>query len=708
MRFTRNTILGSLTLVAAFGLAVAGDTRMKYPETKKVDHVDEHHGTKVPDPYRWLEDDVRQSKEVAAWVEAQNKVTFAFLESIPQREAIKKRLTDLWNYEKYGVPVKAGGRYYYFKNDGLQNQSVMYAIDTLTSEPRVLIDPNSWSKDGTAALAATSFSDDGKYLAYSVAEAGSDWNTWRVMEAESGRLLTDELKWVKFSGVSWTKDNRGFFYSRYDEPKEGAAFQSLNKNQKVFYHRVGSSQSDDVLVYKRPDQPDWGFQTTVTEDGRYLIITTWKGTDDKYRIAYKDLLEPYGMPIDLIDNFDHEYTFIGNEGPLFFFQTELEATRKRVIAIDTRKPHLLKELIPEAKETLVGVNILANQFVATYLKDAKTQVKLFSLDGRFIREVEFPGIGSATGFGGKREDTETFYSFSSFATPSNIFRYDLLTGKSELFRKTNVKFNPDDYEVSQVFYKSKDGTKVPMFLAHKKGLKKDGSNPTLLYGYGGFAISLTPSFSVSRLAWMEMGGVFAMPNLRGGGEYGEEWHQGGTKLNKQNVFDDFISAGEWLIENKYTSSSKLAIQGGSNGGLLVGACMAQRPDLFGACLPAVGVMDMLRFHKFTAGRFWVDDYGSADDPDQFKAILAYSPYQNLKPGKKYPATMVTTADTDDRVVPGHSFKFAAALQAAQAGDAPTLIRIETRAGHGAGKPTSKIIEEASDQWAFLVKTLGMK
>ncbi len=708
MPFTRTTILGGLTLIAAFGLAFAGDTRMKYPETKKIDHVDDHHGTKVPDPYRWLEDDVRQSKEVAAWVEAQNKVTIAFLESIPQREAIKKRLTDLWNYEKYGVPIKAGGRYYYFKNDGLQNQSVMYAMETLTSEPRVLIDPNSWSKDGTVALAATSFSDDGKFLAYSVAEAGSDWNIWRVMEADSGRLLSDELKWVKFSGVSWTKDSRGFFYSRYDEPKEGAAFQSLNKNQKVFYHRVGSSQSDDVLVYKRPDQPDWGFQTTVSEDGRYLIITTWKGTDDKYRVAYKDLLEPYGMPVDLIDNFDHEYTFIGNEGPVFFFQTELEATRRRVIAIDTRRPHLLKELIPEAKETLVGVNILANQFVVTYLKDAKTQVKLFALDGRFVREVEFPGIGSAAGFGGKREDTETFYSFSSFATPANIFRYNLLTGKSELFRKTNVRFSPDDYEVTQVFYKSKDGTKVPMFVAHKKGLKKDGHNPTLLYGYGGFAISLTPSFSVARLAWMEMGGVFAMPNLRGGGEYGEDWHQGGTKLNKQNVFDDFIAAGEWLIENKYTSSSKLAIQGGSNGGLLVGACMAQRPDLFGACLPAVGVMDMLRFHKFTAGRFWVDDYGSADDPEQFKAIVAYSPYQNLKPGKKYPATLVTTADTDDRVVPGHSFKFAAALQAAQSGDSPTLIRIETRAGHGAGKPTSKIIEEVSDQWAFLVKTLGMK
>lgn len=470
----------------------------------------------------------------------------------------------------------------------------------------MLIDPNTWSKDGTVALASTSFSEDGKYLAYSVAEAGSDWNIWHVMEAETGRLLTDELKWVKFSGVSWTKDSRGFFYSRYDEPKEGAAFQSLNKNQQVFYHRVGSPQSDDVLVYKRPDQPDWGFQTTVSEDGRYLIITTWKGTDDKYRVVYKDLLEPYGMPIDLIDNFDHEYTFIGNEGPVFFFQTELEAPRKRVIAIDTRKPHLLKELIPEAKETLVGVNILANQFVATYLKDAKTQVKLFSLDGRFVREVEFPGIGSAGGFGGKREDTETFYSFSSFNMPTSLFRYDLLTGKSELFRQAKVKFSPDDYEVSQVFYKSKDGTRVPMFLSHKKGLKRDGSNPTLLYGYGGFAISQTPSFSVSRLAWMEMGGVLAVANLRGGGEYGEEWHQGGTKLNKQNVFDDFIAAAEWLIENKYTSSPKLAIQGGSNGGLLVGACMAQRPELFGACLPAVGVMDMLRFTSSPrAGSGWM-------------------------------------------------------------------------------------------------------
>ena len=705
------TAVMAVVVLASFVVSVFGqEKRMNYVATKKIDQVDEYHGVKVPDPYRWLEDDVRQSKEVAEWIEAQNKLTFSFLESIPQREPIKKRLTELWNYEKFGVPSKVGGRYYYSKNDGLQNQSVLYVLDKLDGEPRVLLDPNSWSKDGTVALAATSFSDDGKYVAYSVAEAGSDWNTWRIMEIDSGRLLADELKWIKFSGVSWTNDSRGFFYSRFDAPKEGAAFQGLNKNQKVYFHRIGTPQSDDVLVFKRPDQPDWGFQTSVTEDGRYLIITTWKGTDDKYRIAYKDLLEPYGMPVDLIENFDNEYSFIGNDGAVFYFQTDLNAPRKRVIAIDTRKPvdpKEFKELIPESKETLVGVNIVANQFVTTYLKDAKTQVKLFRLDGSFVREVDFPGIGSAAGFGGRREDTETFYSFSSFATPSSIFRYDMLTGKSTLFRQTKVKFNPDDYLVEQVFFKSKDGTRVPMFLAYKKGLKKDGSNPTLLYGYGGFSISLTPSFSVARLGWMEMGGIFAMPNLRGGGEYGEEWHQGGTKLNKQNVFDDFISAGEWLIENGYTKTEKLAIQGGSNGGLLVGACMTQRPDLFGACLPAVGVMDMLRFHKFTAGRFWVDDYGSADDPKQFAAIYKYSPYHNVKPGTKYPATMVTTADTDDRVVPGHSFKFAAALQAAQTGDAPNLIRIETRAGHGAGKPTSKIIEEVADQWAFLVKSLKM-
>ena len=693
-------------LAIVISSAYAGE-KLQYPGAKKIDQVDELHGVNVQDPYRWLEDDVRQSKEVADWVAAENGITTAYLSAIPQRDAIKKRLTELWNYEKFGAPFKAGGRYFYFKNDGLQNQSVLYKLESLNAEPVVLIDPNKWSKDGTVALGSTSFSDDGRFAAYSVAEAGSDWNTWRILEVETGRQLTDELKWVKFSGASWTPDNKGFFYSRYDAPPEGAAFQKTNLNQQVFYHRIGSSQSDDVLVYKRSDEPTWGFGTRVTEDGRYLVIEIWKGTDHKYRVVYKDLTEPYGMPVELIDNFDHEYSFIGNEGTTFFFQTDLDAPRKRIVAIDIRKPREIREIVPQSTETLTGVDIVANLFVATYLKDAKTQVKMYSLDGTFVREVEFPGIGSASGFGGKRTDTETFYSFSSFATPPTIFRYELLTGKSTKLRQAQVKFNPDDYIVEQVFYPSKDGTKVPMFITHKKGIKLDGTNPTLLYGYGGFSISLMPGFSIARIGWLEMGGIYAMPNLRGGGEYGEDWHRQGTKLRKQNVFDDFIGAAEWLIEHKYTSRSKLAIQGGSNGGLLVGACMTQRPDLYGACLPAVGVMDMLRFQKFTAGRFWVDDYGSADNADEFKALFAYSPYHNLKPGSKYPATMVTTADTDDRVVPGHSFKFAARLQACQSGDAPTLIRIETRAGHGAGKPTDKLIEEVADQWAFLVKNLGM-
>lgn len=688
------------------GLVEAGD-KLKYPLTKQIDHVDSLHGKPIPDPYRWLEDDVRQSKEVADWVAAENKVTADYLTALPQRDAIKKRLTELWNYEKFGAPFKAGGRYFYFKNDGLQNQSVLYKLESLNAEPVVFIDPNAWSKDGTVALGSTSFSDDGRYVAYSVADAGSDWNTWRIIEVETGRLLADELKWVKFSGASWTMDSKGFFYGRYDEPPAGAAFQKTNLNQQVFYHRVGTSQADDVLVYKRPDEPTWGFRNQVTEDGRYLVTEIWKGTAHKYRIVYKDLAEPYGMAIDLVQDFQHEYSFIGNEGPDFFFQTDLDAPRKRIVAINIHKSGTVREVVPQSTETLTSVNIVANMFVMSYLKDAKTQVKMYSLDGHFVREVEFPGIGTATGFGGKRTDTETFYSFSSFATPPTVFRYDMLTGESTLMKQAQVKFKPDDYQVEQVFYSSKDGTKVPMFITSKKGIKLDGSHPTLLYGYGGFAISLTPGFSIARVAWLEQGGVLAIPNLRGGGEYGEEWHLAGTKLSKQNVFDDFIGAAEWLIQHKYTSSPKLAIQGGSNGGLLVGACMTQRPELFGACLPAVGVMDMLRFHQFTAGRFWVDDYGSAENLDEFQALLAYSPYHNLKPGTRYPATLVTTADTDDRVVPGHSFKFAARLQGCQSGDAPTLIRIETRAGHGAGKPTDKMIEEVADQWAFLAKNLGM-
>jgi prolyl oligopeptidase len=691
-------------------MAMAGDGSLTYPETRRGDQVDDYHGSKVADPYRWLEDDVRKSKEVADWVAAQNKLTFAYLETIPERKAIRDRLTELWNYERYSTPSRHGGRYFYTKNDGLQNQSVLYTMDSLDGEPRVLLDPNKWSRDGTIALGGVSISDDGKYLAYGVAEAGSDWQTWHVLDVSTDKVLTDELKWVKFSGATWTKDGKGFFYSRYDAPKAGAQFQSVNLNQKLSYHRVGTPQSDDVLVYRRPDHPDWGFQTSVSEDGRYLVISIWKGTDHKYRILYKDLTEPYGMPIDLIDNFEHEYDFIDNDGPLFYFKTDNKAPRGRVIAIDIRQPEPVhwKEIIPESKENLGGVGLVGNLFIAHYLKDAKTQIKMYAPDGTFVREVAFPGIGTASGFGGRRIDTETFYSFSSFATPPSIYRYDMLTGQDKRIRQAKVQFNPDDYEVKQVFFDSKDGTRVPMFITARKGIVLDGSNPTLLYGYGGFNIPLTPGFDVRRLAWLDLGGVYAQVNLRGGGEYGEGWHRAGTKLKKQNVFDDFIAAAEYLIANKYTSTPKLAIHGGSNGGLLVGACMTQRPDLFGACLPAVGVMDMLRFQKFTAGRFWVDDYGSSDNPEEFKALYAYSPYHNLKKGTKYPATLVTTADTDDRVVPGHSFKFIAMLQYDQGGPAPVLARIETRAGHGAGKPTAKMIEELADQYAFLVKNLNMK
>ncbi len=684
--------------------------KIEYPQARKVQQADDYHGTEVADPYRWLEDDVRESEEVAAWVAAENKVTNAFLHAIPARERIQKELTALWNYEKFSSPFKVGGRYYFYKNDGLQNQSVLYMMDSIEGKPTVLIDPNKWSKDGTVALSGTSFSEDGRYLAYGIQEAGSDWRTWRIMEIATGKLLDEKLEWLKFTSTEWTPDSKGFFYGRFAEPEEGEAFQSLNLNHKLYFHRIGTPQSDDVLVFEQPDHPKWGFGPSVTEDGRFLIISVWKGTADKYRVYVKDLSEPYGIPVALIDHFNDEYDFIGNDGYTFYFKTDLNAPNKRVIAIDIRNPDPknFREIIPEGPEPIQGVGLLNNVFVVRLLKDAKTVVKMFTVDGRFIREVKFPGIGTASGFSGKRTDTETFYSFASFITPPSIYRYDMITGESKLFRRSQIKFDSDQFELKQVFYKSKDGTRVPMFIAHRKGLKLNGNNPTLLYGYGGFNISLTPYFSISRAQWLKMGGVYCVVNLRGGGEYGEDWHQGGMIHKKQNVFDDFIAAAEWLIDNKYTSSKKLAIQGGSNGGLLVGACMTQRPDLYKACLPAVGVMDMLRFHKFTAGRYWVDEYGSSDDAEQFKTLHAYSPYHNLKPGTKYPATLITTADTDDRVVPGHSFKFAARLQECNAGDNPVLIRIETKAGHGSGKPTSKIIEEISDLWAFLVKELEME
>ncbi len=694
-----------LLFVLFFVCSATAQTNLSYPKAKKVSQVDDYHGTKVADPYRWLEDD--NSAETKAWVEAQNKVTFGYLRSIPQREQIKNRLTKLWNYEKYSAPFKSGDKYFYYKNDGLQNQSVLYIANSPTDPGKVLLDPNKFSKDGTTSLAGISVSEDAKILAYGISVGGSDWREWRFLNIKTGRRLPDVLKNIKFSGVSWAKDGSGVYYSRYPAPNEKTKLKDAVFNQKMYFHKIGQPQSKDKLIYERPDNKKLSIGGGETEDGRWLIVYVSNGTTRKWKIYYKSLLDKNSKLVALEDKFDRK-SLVGNIGATFFFRTETDAPLGKVISTNVlSKTRTWKEVIPEATETLRGASLLNNQFVLNYLKDAYTQIKIHDINGKFVRDVKLPGIGSAGGFGGKRHDKETFYSYSSYNAPPTIYHYNMETGKSTIFRQAKVDFNPNDYEVKQVFYPSKDGTKIPMFIVHKKGLVLDGNNPTLLYGYGGFNISMTPGFSVSRLTWMEMGGVYAVANLRGGGEYGEKWHKAGTKLQKQNVFDDFIAAAEWLIDNKYTNNKRLAIQGGSNGGLLVGAVLNQRPDLFGAALPAVGVMDMLRFHKFTIGWAWVNDYGSSEDVDQFKALYAYSPLHNIKKGQKYPATLITTADHDDRVVPAHSFKYAATLQEAQTGDAPVLIRIETKAGHGAGKPTSKRIEEQADIYGFLMKNLGM-
>lgn len=680
---------------------------LKYPETKKGDVVETYHGTQIADPYRWLEDD--NSAETKAWVEAQNKVTFGYLEQLPEREKIRARLTELWNYERFTVPYKEGGRYFFRRNSGLQNQSVLYVADGLDAEPRVLLDPNALSTDGTVALDGYSVSKDEKWMAYGIAKAGSDWQEWRVRDVATGADREDRLEWVKFSDASWVKDGSGFFYSRYDAPKEGESLTGLNEFQKLYFHKLGTPQSDDALIYERRDHKDWGFHGHVSEDGRWLIVTITEGTDPKSRVYYRDLTKPEVPIAPLLDSFDADYTFIGNDGGVFYFRTDLEAPLGRVIAIDVAKPERpnWREIIPQSEDSLKDVSFVNDQFLCEYLHDAHSRVRAFAWDGKtpraeLVRDIELPGIGSASGFGGKRTDTETFYSFTGYTTPTTIYRLDLATGKSTVFRQPKVAFDPATYETKQVFFRSKDGTRVPMFITHKRGLKLDGTNPTLLYGYGGFDISLTPAFEIPSLVWMEMGGVYAVPNLRGGGEYGTAWHLAGIKEKKQNVFDDFIAAAEWLIENKYTSPAKLAIRGHSNGGLLVGATMTQRPELFAAALPGVGVLDMLRFHKFTIGWAWTSDYGSSENADNFKYLVAYSPLHRLKPGTRYPATMVTTADHDDRVVPAHSFKFAAQLQACQPQDGPpVLIRIETKAGHGGGKPIAKIIDETADEWAFV-------
>ncbi|MBI4578178.1 MAG: S9 family peptidase [Planctomycetes bacterium] len=703
------TTIGVLLAVACSHpgrAAAAGSPALVYPETKTVDVVDDYHGIQVPDPYRWMED--LDSADVKDWVEAENRLTFGYLESIPARSAIRERLTEVQDFERYDVPTVSGGRHFFTRNRGLQNQSVLYVADGLDSEPRVLLDPNTLSADGTVALAGTAASDDGKLLVYGIARAGSDWNELYVRNVDTGEDLADRIRWVKFSGMSWKIDGSGFFYSRYNEPKDGK-LESSNYYQKLYFHRLGTLQSEDRLIYDRPDQKEWMFDGEVTDDGRYLIIHVSQGTETKNRVYYLDLKDEGGQIVRLLDDFDAEYVFIGNVGPVFWFRTDLDAPRSRVIAIDTRQPEKAnwKELIPHAPETLKWVNVVDDMFLASYLKDACSQVKVFNLAGGLVREVALPGIGNAWGFEGKRTDRETFYGYTSFSVPTTIYRYVVKTGENVVYKQPRVRFNPDDYEARQVFYISTDGTRVPMFITHRKALRLDGNVPTLLYGYGGFAIPNVPGFSVGHLVWMEMGGVYAEACIRGGGEYGEDWHNAGRLKHKQNCFDDFVAAAEWLIANRYTRPGKLAIQGGSNGGLLVGACITQRPELFGAALPMVGVHDMLRFSQYTIGWAWTAEYGRPDDPEMFPVLRAYSPLHNVKPGTHYPPTLITTADHDDRVVPSHSFKFAAALQRAQGGPAPILIRIETRAGHGRGKPTGKRIEEAADQLAFLTRALDM-
>jgi prolyl oligopeptidase len=707
--FARKFLLFALwqvsILMHATGGAAEGQQKLTYPDTHRSDHVDAYHGVQVADPYRWLEDP--DSQQTRDWVAAQNAVTFPYLQSLPGRVALEQRLTELWDYERYGVPRQRGGRYFFTRNDGLQNQSVLYVADSLDAEPRVLLDPNLLSEDGTVSLAGWVVSQDGRWLAYGLADGGSDWQRWKVREVATGQDLSDDLQWVKFSHTSWTEDSQGFFYSRYDAPEQGQELTDVNYYQKLYYHRVGQPQEADQLVYQRPDEKQWGFAGQVTEDGQYLIISVWRGTEEKNQVFYKSLAEPDSPVVELLAGFDAQYDFLGNDGATFWFLTDLDAPLRRVVAIDIRQParEAWRELIPQDQSVLEGASVVGDQFFAVYLQDAASRVRLFDLNGQFLRDLPLPSIGSAGGFGGRRDDRETFYSFTNFTTPTTIYRYDLTSGSSTVFRRPQVAFDPDAYETRQVFYPSKDGTPVPMFITARKDLPRNGDQPTLLYAYGGFNISVTPQFSVTNLVWLEQGGVYAVANLRGGGEYGRAWHEAGMLENKQTVFDDFLAAAQWLIDQGYTRPQRLGIRGGSNGGLLVGAAMTQRPDLFGAALPAVGVMDMLRFHQFTIGWAWVSEYGSSADPDQFRTLLAYSPLHNLRAGVQYPATLVTTADHDDRVVPAHSFKFAAQLQHVQGGDAPVLIRIETSAGHGAGTPTSKLIAASADWLAFLQAAL---
>ena len=671
---------------------------VNYPTTKKVDQIDKYHDTEIKDEYRWLEDD--NAEDTKAWVGEQNTVTKGYLDQIPFRKKIRERYEELYNYPKLSSPFKAGAYYFFYKNDGLQNQSVIYYQKGLDGKPEVFIDPNALSEEGTTAISLAGFSNDNKYVVYSRQDAGSDWQKFYVMEVATKKQLSDELEWVKFSGASWKGD--GFFYSRYPAPKEGAEFSGDNRNHSVYFHKLGDDQSKDQLVYEDPKNPNTYHYGRVTEDQRFFVLYAAPGTDG-YAVYYKDLDKKDSKFVTLFEGYKNKSSVVHNIGDKMLVQTDIDAPKYRMIELDIKNPDQKnwKEIIPETDNLLRGISKGGGKLFASYLQDATTRIYQYDYNGSNKKEMKLPGLGSAFGFSGKEEDNTLFYTFTSFTYPGTIFRYDVKNGTSEEFYQTELKFNPKDYIEKQIFYTSKDGTKVPMFIVHAKDLKLDGTAPTYLYAYGGFNVSLTPSFSTSRILLLENGGVFAMPNLRGGGEYGEDWHKGGMLQNKQNVFDDFIAAGEYLIGNNYTSKDKLAIAGGSNGGLLVGAAMTQRPDLFAVALPAVGVMDMLRYHKFTVGKGWIPEYGSSDNPEDFKNLLSYSPLHNLKEGTEYPATMITTADHDDRVVPAHSFKFAAKLQETHKGENPVLIRVETNAGHGAGKPTSKIIDEQADIWSFV-------
>ncbi len=687
----------------------ARSASLVYPDTRRDAVVETQFGVPVADPYRWLENDVRQDPAVAEWVARENAVTDAYLATLPARAAFRTRIKALYDYERFGVPRKAGSRYFYSRNSGLQNQAVLFVRDGLAASPRMLIDPNTWSADGATALAEWEPSEDGRHVLYGVQDGGTDWRTVRVLDAATARVLPDEIKWVKFSALDWAKDGSGFYYSRFPEPKAAAQFQSLNENQAIYFHRLGTTQAQDRLVFAQPDKPKLSNGGQVSDDGRWLIVTSSEGTDDRYDITLIDLTKPGSAPRPYVVGRENNWSYVGNVGDTFYWVTNRDAPRLRIVSTDVKgSPAEARQLVAEDAATLDGASIVGNQLIASYLVDAKTEVRTYDLTGKRTGKVTLPGIGTAGGFSGDSDDSETFYAFSSFNMPTTIYRYDSATGATSVFAQPKVAFAPDDFVVSQRFYRSKDGTRVPLFLVHRKGLDLRKANPTLLYAYGGFNASSLPGFSATRLAWMEQGGVFALANIRGGGEYGKAWHDAGRLANKQNVFDDFVAAAEYLIREGVTSKDKLAIQGGSNGGLLVGAVVNQRPDLFAAALPAVGVMDMLRFDRFTAGRYWVDDYGYPNREPDFRTLLAYSPYHNIKGGRDYPAVLVTTADTDDRVVPGHSFKYAAALQAAPTGDAPKLIRIETRAGHGSGKPTDKIIEEYADMWAFIAAHTGLR